>query len=398
MSSVQQVTSGYVQKNNLTQNKREQVFFKQEPMETKEKPKEENKNNFGRIFKNGTNIAGVAAWLFVVGYSLKKLKLLQPKSPERIADKAKKLKKQTLNCLEKASDPEHKIHIKNALDGTSQRGLRNAIYKTGEAFQAAIMRMGEELFNNVTYAFGTLVVMPTVILCSPFGKKESSKEDKFFTVLRQPISVAATLGMQFTFDKLIGKYAPEVLKSNHFEDKSILDKNGKIRIFDEKGQVIRENLDKIIYNTDSAKEGFKKLAKENLTDEEIVDLFTLRSFESEGTDTYSNKLKDILNKKYKQFGLHLEDLKDKAAIDKLRTTHAEKAADVEKLLATFKKFTRVLDKNTITITKFKILTNVIFASAIGCTFLNVVYGKFMMVVKKYKEQRKQNAAKNKEVK
>jgi len=94
----------------------------------------------------------------------------------------------------------------------------------------------------------------------------------------------------------------------------------------------------------------------------------------------------------------LEDLKDKAAIDKLRTTHAEKAADVEKLLATFKKFTRVLDKNTITITKFKILTNVIFASAIGCTFLNVVYGKFMMVVKKYKEQRKQNAAKNKEVK
>lgn len=399
MCSIQQINSGFIQKNNLIQDRRRKVNFGQTPVQ--ETPKEENKNVFA--FKTATNILGVAAWLFVVGYSLKNLKLLQRKSPEIIAGKAKTLKKRTLNYIEKAADSDTVKNIDNALENTSQKGLRKAIYKMGEAFQGFKMRMGDELFNNMTYAFGTLVVLPTVVLFSPIGKKESSKEDKFFTVLRQPISVAATLGMQFTFDKLISKHVPEVLRKNSLEDKSILDKDGKIKIVDEKGQVLSENLAKIKYNSDSAKEGFKKSVKGLLADNEIDELFNLRSFEDDAPGTYENKFKDILNDKYNPFGLHLKDLRDTDSLNKFKAVQKEKVIAVEKTLDAFKQYIKVLDNNIRAVTKTKIMVNVLFASVIGCTFLNVVYGKVMILAKKHFSKyfgsgKPQKEAKDKEVK
>lgn len=69
-----------------------------------------------------------------------------------------------------------------------------------------------ELTNNLVYGFGTLVIMPLVILFSPIGKKDASKEDRTFTVLRQPISFATVFAAQLTFDKIFKTLIPELNK------------------------------------------------------------------------------------------------------------------------------------------------------------------------------------------
>lgn len=337
----------------------------------------------GLTIKKATNILGVAAWIFVVGYSVKKLKLLQPNSPERIAEKVKNQKKQLLALYEKQSEM-GKDGVDEALKNSSKKGLRKTFYNLGNGFRNLEMNLGSELFNNLTYAFGTLVVMPLVVLFSPIGKKKTTKEDKTFAVLRQPLSVAATLGMQFTFDKLIGKYVPAVLKNNTLEDKSIL-KDGKINLFDEKGKVIKDNYMKIQYNADEAKNGFKHLAKEVLDEKEINSIFKNKSYEQDSSSLFSEKLKGVLNDK---FNFKLKNLSEVHAKD--GTFNGVKADGIKNLVDNFKQLATVIDKNKMAIQKPKTFVNATAGAIIGCTFLNVIYGKSMKAYKAHKDSKIEN--------
>lgn len=353
-------------------------------------PEKEEKNNKNTsMIKTATNIAGVVAWLFVVGYSIKNLKLLERKAPENVKEAAKTMGQKALREIEKKDDAGSAIT--EALEGCNHKGIRKFFQGLGEKFQNAKMNLGSELFTNLLYAFGTLIVMPAVVLFSPIGKKNSTKEDKHFAVLRQPLSVAATLGMQFTFDKLIGKYVPEVLKQNKLEDASILDQDGKIKLFDAGKKVIRENFEKIKYNTDAAKDGFKALAKAALSEDEIKEMFTKRSFESESSSMFQGKLKDLLNIQYKENGLNVTDMvKLLKGEDESFNNLAKAKPEVKQLIEDFKTFVTILDRNEMAVQKSKTWVNVIAASAIGCTFLNVIYGKFMKSMIKHKKEHNDN--------
>ncbi len=373
--------------------KRPNVNFKSQSANLKTlEDNQEKDSKFG--IKTLTNMLGVAAWLGIVGYSIKDLKLLQRKSPEVVAASVKSLKKQVLSYSEKAADQNANQKVQQALENTDSKGLRKKLYNIGNWFQNAKMKTGGELFNNYLYALGTLIVMPAVVMFSPIGKKDSSKEDKLFAVLRQPVSVASTLGMQFTFDKLIDKYVPEVIKQNQLEDKAILDEKGKIKFVDENGNFIMKNYDAVKFNSDEAKEGFKTLVSTDkekgglkgiLSADELKELFTNKSFESDEASTYENKLVDIINTKFADKKLKLESLDDIAKNSEsylnFKKLHEVEALGLEQMLLKFKRFTTVLDLKTIVTQKSKTWVNVVAASIIGCTFLNVVYGKMMKALR-----------------
>lgn len=318
-------------------------------------------------FKTISNALGVVAWLFIVGYSIKDLKMLQKEHPESIIRGLKDAKKGAKNYIENKVGEKTQT-IDAALEGQKNKGLVKFFYNLGDKFQKAKMKLGGELFNNLLYAFGTLVVMPAVVILSP-SKKETSKEDKFFTVLRQPLSVGATLGMQFTFDKLIDKYVPEVLKKN--DD----------------------------YNIDTAKSNFKKSTEKLLTGDEINSIFDLKTFEEESADTYKGKIKDILNEKFKLNLGSLDEIDKKAEIfenfKKIKPTEAKK---MEEISAGLKAMANVINNNKMAVQKSKTIVNVVAASIIGCTFLNVIYGKTMKGIKNLNKQKQVEKNEAKEVK
>lgn len=349
--------------------------------------KKEGENHY---VKTATNALGVAAWFGVVGYSIFKLKMLNGGAPETQLTRMKKIKKSTQSMLETLSTRNAKS-VEEELKNAPHKSLIIAAKKAGDFFQGMKMKFGNELFNNVTYALGTLFVMPAVVLWSPFGKKKSSKEDKTFAVLRQPLSVAATLTMQASFDKLLDKYVPEVLKQNILENKLLL-KDGKIIFRDpNNNRFMHENFDAIKYNPDAAKEGFKELAKTVeqkdgglkgiLSEQEVNDLFNLKSYEDDSGAVLQGKLKEILNTKYGDTGLKLGSLDDvytkSLSFTKFKIDNPKIGAEIENLLKRFKKVTTVLDNYTMAKQKSIVWVNILAAAAIGCTFLNVIYGKSM---------------------
>ena len=395
MSKIQSIQPNYqsnLQRISPKQNK--QIVFGQEPTQKQEKEPEEKKG--GISVKTATNVLGVLAWLGVVGYSIAKLKLYNPKSPEMVAEAAKKLDKKVLSLIENA-ESNGVDNVNDAFKNSKFKGVRKAFSSMGDWFQNAKMRVGSELFNNLLYAFGTLVVMPLVVIYSPFGKKNSTKEDKQFAVLRQPLSVAATLSMQFTFDKLIDKFVPEVMKQNKFEDKLILGSDGKIQYKDANGKFMHENFNGVKYNFDSIKEGFKELLKVKqedgglkglLTEDEVKELFEKRSFDEESSSVLKDKLKEIFNERHKELDLEsLDDaIENKLNFQKFKNKNHKAAEAIEKVLEKFKQVINVLDNNKIAVQKYKTGVNVIAASIIGCTFLNVIYGKTMKSMKKHKDE------------
>lgn len=112
-----------------------------------------------------------------------------------------------LKILEKLKDNKNNVRIAREelemggkyLQGKCEKG--GLLYRCFDKF-GKLKNNSYELTNNQVYGFGTLVVMPLVILFSPFGKKDASKEDRMFTVLRQPVSFATLFTMQLTFDKI----------------------------------------------------------------------------------------------------------------------------------------------------------------------------------------------------
>lgn len=390
-------------------------FGAKEKTQLKDKPEGDGEKYSKFTFKTATNVIGVIAWLGIVGFGAKKLKIFRPNSPERINEKAESLGKKIKSNIEICEDGNPTEHINEALKNSFNKGAVNVLYKLGSKIKNTELKQGKELFNNLIYMFGTVVVLPLSVLFSPIGKKQSSKEDKICTVLRQPISAASALGLQFTFDKLLKKYVPEVMKKNMLEDTSILtkDKDGKntIKLLDEKGNFINENFEKIKYNAAEAKDGFKKLfeidqnkngLKNLLTKEEVNAIFTNRTYEDDASKTYKKRITKLLNDKYKASGLDLSTIDDVNFDDSLLNSkklaperkakilsykefakkHVKEALDIQKLASKFSKTMSVIDSNYLVNQKGVIWINVVGATVIGCTFLNVIYGKMIKGMKK----------------
>lgn len=211
--------------------------------------------------------------------------------------------------------------------------------------------MGEELLNNLVYGFGTVVVMPLVILFSPIGKKKASKEDKIFTVIRQPLSFGLLFPMQLTVDKFFKELVPKLVDKNTLEDK------------DADGKIIQ---DQIKFNTKAIKKNAKNEIKELLESKcglkgsqlELVD------------DLMANLPKDLDDfGKYIKEALPVKNLEHKS--DEIVEVLGKRVVDFSNNIKLSEKRTKLL---ALVLT---IGGNVLFSAPVGCTTLNVVYGSLM---------------------
>lgn len=366
---------------------------------------EEKKKSFS--FKKATNIAGVLAWLGLVAYGAKTTKILNKNSAESAERSISSARKQIKGALENVG------YVRSGVDENANMNfIQKSFYKIGNWVQNATNKQGKELFNNLIYAFGTLVVMPTIVLLSPQKKENSEKGDKLFTILRQPFSVAATLIMQFTFDKVLSKKIPDVIKSNRLEDQSLLEsgkflteKDGKMVA--KNGVNITELLEKIRYNTDDAEKVLQELTdiepskgglKGVVTRDELKAMFdseNMKSYQSKDVKYVTNKLFDVIKRKFgiadgeipTEMKTKLGFKKDKPIFDVLTggnlddAVKAKLGADGENVAKVMKKFINIFNRKELITQKTKVGVNVALAAPIACTFLNVIYGKAMKALK-----------------
>jgi hypothetical protein len=324
---------------------------------------EERKSGFSA--KKLTNVLGVLMWLTVVGVGMYKTGLFQKRSPENIKMKAKNIKAQFEDLAKGVG-----INEQKELEGKSKSA--KSIYKLGRWANKMEKRLGSELYNNLTYAFGTLFVMPLVIWTSPFGKKDSTTSDKFYATIRQPFSVFSTLMLQLTFDKMFDTYLPKIIKSNRLESQKVKEsvKDGKIGI---------EAFGDIKYNADETKRLFELLPdlevekgglKGIITKEEAKSLVQLDKFaDSKDAKSYT-------------------DLFDKLTAEGTPLRKKLSAAQFDTLKSRHKVVTDSIVYNKLAKQRPKVLNNVVMSSIIGCTFLNVIYGKTLKAFENKKEQKK----------
>jgi|GEM_PF-2743995 len=199
----------------LVNPQKKDVFFGQTPPPSSNKAEEKKKGiDKVKIFNTSANLFALAAYTILVGSAALSIKNKAPLYKE--ADKLVKFNK---------TGQSHINQIKEiANDQKKPWGLK-LTEKFGE-----LQENSEELTNNMVYAFGTLVVMPFVILFSPFGKKDASKEDRIFTIFRQPLSFLTTFGAQLTVDKLVKTAIPEMRKFGLLDN---IKSNGKVLEFDD---------------------------------------------------------------------------------------------------------------------------------------------------------------------
>lgn len=326
-----QIAVGY-DKPNSAQNRKAYssniIAFGKEPAQVPQKEGEEKKKGFS--VKKFTNVLGVALWIGAVsGYLITQVK--RPKG-QKIMDKLSKTEKAITGVADNLKEASKTDKKKDGLG-----------FRLGLTFNKW-SEQNKELFNNLVYGFGTVVVMPLVILFSPFGKKKSSKEDKVFTVFRQPLSFATMFTMQLTVDKLLKGFVPKFVDKNIFEDKDNI-KDGKIIDYE-----------KLKYNSKVFKEKYSEKLKDCKVDgKDIKELFKFSDFaEAEGM------LRKILPS-----GKDFADMSPK-----------------------LKKYFKVKGKEDLLATTIVILTNVFFSAPVGCTMLNVIYGKSMKKLKPEKSENK----------
>ena len=329
---------------------------------------DEKKSGFS--VKKATNVAAVLMWLTIVAAGIYRTGLGQKNHPENISQKARKIGKQ-FEDLKKGLGQNEKEVLKD------QKFATKFVYKMGRWANNMEKKFGSELYNNLTYAFGTLVVMPLVIWTSPFGKKESSRSDKFYATIRQPFSVVSTLMLQLTFDKMFDTYLPKIIENNKLENEAVKKsiKDGKVGI---------EVFDQIKYNSKEAKRLFELLPeldadkgglKGIITKEEAADLLKIDEFADE---------KDV--------NAYIESFEKKIGKD----SEIGKKLSNDKLEVVKKKFKVVTDSisyDKLARQKPKVINNVIASAIIGCTFLNVVYGKTLKAFEKNKANKKQAQSK-----
>ncbi|MDD3014682.1 MAG: hypothetical protein PHC34_13360 [Candidatus Gastranaerophilales bacterium] len=314
----------------LLKSQKRDVFFGQETQPSQEN-KEPKKNPWS--VKNVTNWTGILLYPLVLGI------------PIAIKMKRNRINKDT-DALEKIiKQASYKVEdiAQDALIKTGQTKKGGLLYKISTFFNKA-KDTGEELTNCLVYGFGTVVVMPLVILFSPIGKKNTSKEDKTFAVLRQPLSFVTMFSVQATFDALFKKIIPQLNSLKLLE--GIKGKNDKELLFN-------ESESKNIFKTefDKAKESLKAKNLLNEVDKELVDIdkFLEKALEKYKTDPIEEIMKPI--QKYITENSNLKNAFEQAIYTPSRA--------------------KVLKEVSV------ITTNVIVSQFIGCTLLNVIYGKTM---------------------
>lgn len=293
-------------------------------------------NKKGSFFKNFTNVLGVVLWSAAVAIPIG-LAIAKP-HPEKTLKKIAKLEKKASALKEGAEEIFSKI-------GKTPD-------KTGWGFKLGlwgdkITKTGEELINNLVYGFGTVIVMPLVILYSPLGKKKASKEDKWFTVARQPLSFATMFLMQLTADKIFKGIVPGLVKKNVLEDKALLNADGTF-----KAVLSEANYSKIKFNSEVLKKHFSKELKnvKGITDDTLKNLFKLKDHKP-----VREELQRLLKGVDKDTVLKMISKLDNHFYAKNR----------EKMLTQ----------------GLTIATNIFFSAPVGCTMLNVLYGKMMKLKK-----------------
>jgi hypothetical protein len=330
----------------------------------------------GISVKKITNYLGVLAWLGVAGLGIYKTGMFRKKTAENVYFKAKDLSSKYGNMAKNAASNDAES-LKESMD--NYKGVRGwfakKMYKAGIKSNGLKDKLGPELYNNATYAFGTMFVMPLVIWTSPFGKKDSTNSDKAYATLRQPFSVFATFTLQAIFDKMFDRYTPRIVKSNVFEKKGIVDEKDETKILAEKYNDIK-------YNNDEAKRIFKDVLPDmdvekgglkGIIDKETAkELVTLDQFADAGSGDSYRKI--------------LTNMKENGKFEKLTEENLKILSDKVKVLADS------VDYNSLMKQRPKIINNVIVSSVIGCTFLNVIYGKFMKAAVKHQQDLSQKKA------
>lgn len=242
-----------------------------------------------------------------------------------------------------------------------------------------LKRNSEELTNNIVYGFGTLVVMPLVILFSPFGRKKATKEDRVFTVLRQPISFATLFTMQLTFDKIFRSLVPSLNKYKLLD--GIKGKDGK----------------ELFFRIEQALDDLKQaLGKNKTANEKGYFEFNKACLEDNKYQREIEILEDHIETKGNKFTLE-EFIKNIKAIASAIGA-APKKEDIETYM---KLFDHYVKENPELAEKFRnviytnargkgirevsvVVANSIVSQALGIAMLNFLYGKMMRKYDEYK--------------
>ncbi len=229
----------------------------------------------------------VAAYAGIVGFAIfakgNKTKML------KLMEKQEKLQ------TKKGVISEDITNLAKSLKGETSQGTR--IYKFFD-WCGKLKENSAELTNNVIYGLGTLIIMPIVILFSPVGKKDTSKEDKVFTVLRQPISFATVFAMQLTFDKFFKSMMNELNLRGLLDGTK--DKKGKEIFFNEDrvNTVLSKKFENIGENKNF---NFDKGALENIKNEfDILKKIPTKDLKSE-----QKELKSVYEKTLDVIDIHI---------------------------------------------------------------------------------------------
>lgn len=298
--------------------------------------------------KSLTNIIGTVAGITIIGLSAYSL-ITRPKWM-KVQGKLKNLETKISSEANRYKDA---IEINT---GRQKKG--NFWYRLGYKTNAIVERVGEELSNNLLYGIGTVGVMPLVINFSPFGKKNSSKEDKKYATLRQPLSFATMFSIQLTNDKMFKRWSNAVMDQNLLETDNV-----KTAIKDGN---IEGVLDEVKYADGALKKHFERVADAIL-----------------GEGKLSADEKGIL---YKMKNANMQHDKLAEFLSK-RNIGTE---NVEKLLKHFDRYTKAAGNKRLVGESLKIVSNVLVSQFIGCTLLNVIYGKVMKRAEIKKQHRLAN--------
>ena len=123
----------------------------------------------GFSWKKASNVGLTAAWIALVTYGLISTKKLFRNSPQQLKKKSEEITKMAKKAMDDIDA------IKNPINMNLSTKV---LYKISEFFNSWKNKLGEELYNNVLYAIGTLFVMPTVVYLSPSHKDKNQKVEQ----------------------------------------------------------------------------------------------------------------------------------------------------------------------------------------------------------------------------
>lgn len=362
------------------------------PTQKKEINSTEEKTNLSKKLKSRrmVDVFTVSAYTLIVSAAIAANKC-RPKSLKMAAKLAKN--EEAVNVAKNGLIQHGKV-----LQGKASKG--GLLYRFSDACGRA-KEDSAELTNNLVYGFGTLVIMPLVILFSPIGKKDATKEDRTFTVLRQPVSFATVFALQLTFEKLFkslnkdvnkyglldgakGKDGKELFFSEGrikevFKESFGKDKNGKLReefkfnlngLSDKTFMANREKHSSVLEVfglKDKYDEAIAKEGKFDIPTEVHNKKYTLDEF----TDTTMKVIKKIGDEKPKE----------KVLMD-FKNLFSSYTKEMPQLSGQLENMAKAAARGRSLKEILAIIANSIISQALGIMMLNFLYGKMM---KKYGE-------------